>query len=281
MPIVKFQGGLGNQMFQYAFGKAKSLKFKKKLVLDTGYYQNQGTDTPRKYALACFVIKSYLLNNFVSQLINNNFFSKVFKRLPFYYKEKNANKFDNEIEKTKFGYFDGYWQTEKYFLDTKDAIIKDFQLKQESEKFIEWKNGINKNSASIHIRRGDYVNHAPTIKVLNLCGVGYYQAAIDYIINCNSDIIFYLFSDDSAWAVDNLDFRSKEVIVVSGKDLVDYEELILMSKCKHHIIANSSFSWWGAWLGEKDDSIIIAPQNWFVNEKLKNNDIIPERWVKL
>jgi hypothetical protein len=136
------------------------------------------------------------------------------------------------------------------------------------------------NSVSLHVRRGDYVTHAATAKVLNPCSLDYYHKAIECVSRTVTSPHFFVFSDDPAWAQRNLKitFPTKYIDKNSGSQ--NYVDMHLMTHCKHNIIANSSFSWWGAWLNKNPDKLVIAPTNWFANG-IDDRDLIPPEWIRL
>lgn len=233
---VKLKGGLGNQMFQYAFGRKLSLKHRvllrlDKSLLERGIKQMIIGTTPREYELGEFDIKAELTDG----------------------KGKNC--------------FEGFWQSEKYFKDIRRVLLKDFTLKKETDSFLKYKRLIAKtNSVSIHIRRGDYLKRAVTRKYHGVLNLDYYRRAMELIVKRVKNPRFFVFSDDPTIS----DF--------SG--LTNSEELILMSFCKHNIIANSSFSWWGAWLNKNPSKVIIAPKRWFRKERTESG-IVPQGWIRV
>lgn len=241
MIITKISGGLGNQMFQYAAGRVVALKAKTSLKLDiSGYVDDK---FGRHYSLDVFNIKATL-----------------------------ATTLDCLISRLFRTYMNDYWQNEKYFLDYSNEIRQDFKL-----KFVSGKKITTPNSVSIHIRRADYVNIPRIAQAVGICTEAYYQKAIKFIAKKIKKPTFFIFSepDGLEWAKTSLKFDYPYTLVKSGKD---YEDLELMSSCQHNIIANSSFSWWGAWLNPNPQKIVIAPDPWFNNKK---TEIIPHGWIKL
>jgi len=180
-------------------------------------------------------------------------------------------------------YIDGYWQSEKYFSDIRNTIFSDFSLKKElvSARFIKIaKKMKGSNSISIHVRRGDFVMVKKTNKAHGVCPLDYYEIAIKYISEkiCNPE--FFFFSDDIEWVKKNLSTGFKENHI-SGEGLSDAEEMMLMSTCRHNIIANSTFSWWGAWLNSNPGKIVVSPSKFLLGSSTDNKDLIPENWHKL
>jgi len=238
MIIIKLQGGLGNQMFQYAFGKALALSQKDKLKFDKlllghSLWKIIFGVSARHYELGQFDIQP----EFAS-----------LKEILF------------SAEKI---YVDGFWQNAKYFKDFRNTILNDFKLKKESKNYIKLKTKIqNNNSVSLHVRRGDYVKSKKTRDFHGLLGLDYYQKAVNSILKKTKNPKFFIFSDDIIWVKKNLVINAPKTFVSGSCQLTNAEELILMSKCKHNIIANSSFSWWGAWLNQNSAKIIFAPKVW-------------------
>lgn len=281
MIITKLQGGLGNQMFQYAIGRSLSIKSNAQLKLDISHFTN---DNLRKYRLNYLnIIENIASKKEIKKIYNN--FNKLFDNLkPFKKKiivEKNINFNKNILELKDNFYLYGHWACEKYILDIKPILSKEFTPKnilnenlQKNLKSIE-----QTNSVSLHIRRGDYLTEKIS-KIFKITTLEYYKKAIDKILEKEKNPYFYIFSDDIEWTNANLKI-SCPFHFVSQDNLEDYEELYLMSKCKHNIIANSSFSWWGAWLNNNPDKIVIAPQEWF-NDNSKNvSDLLPSDWIKI
>ncbi|MDD2505652.1 MAG: alpha-1,2-fucosyltransferase, partial [Bacilli bacterium] len=135
-------------------------------------------------------------------------------------------------------------------------------------------------SDSLHVRRGDYVLNSTTNKVHGTCGINYYNKAIDIVTKENPEAVFFVFSDDCDWARNNLKINHEKYFIdFNGKENC-HEDIRLMSLCKHNIIANSSFSWWGAWLNNNKNKIVVAPKKWF-NVKINTKDLVPENWIKI
>lgn len=266
---------MGNQMFQYAHGRALSLKTCKKLVLDTSMLDSYYPwVTKRDYALNVFDLKSILLSKDADQIALETY--RIIN-------ETQHFKYDPTIINQAIGSVKlmGTWQSWKYFFNIKDIILNDFSLDERciTPENLERKEKIeNENSVSIHVRRTDYLS--PFNKFLGVLPIEYYHNAIKYISERVSNPIFYIFSDDVDWIKSNIKLSYESYIIEGNNPSAD---LYLMSKCKHNIIANSTFSWWGAWLNTTPDKIIISPQFWFLEKKIKVNelDIIPPEWVVL
>ncbi|MBY8035678.1 alpha-1,2-fucosyltransferase [Vibrio fluvialis] len=287
MVIVKITGGLGNQLFQYATGKALAKKLSCELVLDLSFYPTQ---TLRKYELDKFNIEARIAttkeitlsgggNDVVSRLMRKFGLTSVI--FPQYIKERESIKYVDKIDQCKSGAFlDGYWQNPRYFSQIKSELVQDFLPKTPlSAPALAWKTHIEQSSTpvSLHVRRGDYVDNAHTNSVHGTCGLDYYRAAVNKVLETVENPTFYVFSDDIEWCKENLGSLGQLVYIDDTQSAID--DLMLMSFCQHHIIANSTFSWWAAWLG--DDGLTIAPENWFSNNKRNYSDLFPQDWFKL
>jgi len=289
MIISKIQGGLGNQMFQYAIGRAYAEKLKTNLCLDLSFYRQpfEKDITPRKFELDLFNVKYTVaeqsdLSKFHSRSYWYRLKRKLGMNVPIHYREGN----DCNIKKRKKDiYLDGYWQSESFFKDFSEIINADFQFKKALNKKSEdiaTKIKSKVTSVSIHLRRGDYVSSTLTNAYHGVCDIEYYKKAVGYLKDRISDPYFFVFSDDIDWARANFLPMFDNMEVVPGNEGDDsWQDMYLMSTCHHNIIANSSFSWWAAWLNNNRDKVVIAPQNWFATAEL-NNDIhqrIPAGWI--
>jgi len=180
-------------------------------------------------------------------------------------------------------YLDGYWQSEKYFIDIESVIREELTVKTlQKGKDRELGDTMSAcESVSLHIRRGDYVSDPATNRIHGICGLDYYRRAVNEITRFVRDPHFFIFSDDHKWARDNLKLDNRTTFVDHNKADKNYEDLRMMGQCKHNIIANSTFSWWGAWLNENMDKIVIAPATWFHDKSRNAGDIIPDGWLKI
>lgn len=293
MIIVKIQAGLGNQMFQYAFGRALSLERKEPLFLDTFFYRHQSErDAKREFFLDRFNIQADIVPEKISKKYNSGFriiLRKIYRRL----KKVDDYTYYPSLMKSKLPYYDplaqGYWANEKYFLKYADMIRKELSLKKpmgdsgkEASDAIADCAAKNEASVSLHIRRGDFVSNPHSAEYNGLVGIPYYEKAVGLLISqyLKKNIRVFIFSDDIAWAKENLKLPYP-VNFVSKQDIPDYEEIVLMSECMHHIIANSTFSWWGAWLNPRKDKIVIVPKQWLLKKTTDDIDLIPKEWIKI
>jgi len=289
MVISKIFGGLGNQMFQYAFGRHLALKNNQELKLDLSFFEYDGF---RRYSLNHFSITENIAGPEDIELLKHKQNSrrhqlaiKLFNSKPYFIHEQGLN-FNPQYFTTQSNvYIDGYWQSGQYFSGSSTRIREDFQFKtpaSEANKTMLSAIGAD-NSVSLHIRRGDFSSDRALNNIHGTCPIAYYQKASALITGKIKDPVFYIFSDDLAWAEQHLKLDYKMRLVDINDDETAYEDLRLMANCKHHIIANSTFSWWGAWLNANTDKIVIAPAQWFIDPVLNEQaqSIIPKSWIKI
>jgi len=292
MIIIQLVGGLGNQMFQYAMARRLAILKETDLKFDISCFKHY---EDRKYDLGCFNIAEdfasdkeiYRLKGPEGKRIPRKIF-KIINRIKPYHKRSYIMErhyyFDPDILKISNNvYLEGYWQSEKYFKEIENIIRSEFKIKHKPDP-------VNKElgslilglqSVSIHIRRGDYIADPDVNKVHGICPLEYYNAAIDKISKVIKDPHFFIFSDDPEWAENNLKIDYPTTLVKGNSGDRDYEDMRLMSFCRHNIIANSSFSWWSAWLGENPDKIVIAPKKWFNDQRINTGDLVPGSWYRI
>jgi hypothetical protein len=175
-------------------------------------------------------------------------------------------------------YMMGYWQSERYFLEQQKSIREDFRFRQAFAGF----NAAlaaemsSSPSVSVHLRRGDYLSD----QIMDVCSLDYYRAAAKYIEESIGRPTYYVFSDDTDWVRSHVDFLPGATFIDHNKGLDSHKDMQLMSRCKHHIIANSSFSWWGAWLNPSPHKIVVAPSTWFRHGR-DDSDHVPSQWIRL
>jgi len=273
---------MGNNLFQYALGRRLALERETELYLDfSGENENR-----RRYALGYIskfnMIKAVAIKREVGKIkllnklffLNPNYRNAVIK--------ESGNTFDQTvINAPKDAYLMGYWQSERYFKPAESIIRQDLTLKEpQGEKYQDLLDRITlSNSVSVHIRRGDYLLEK-NLRLFHPCTSDYYLKAEALISEKVSSPELFIFSDDIEWVKQNIPFRFPATFVSDGS-LADYQELMLMSACKHNIIANSTFSWWGAWLNNNPQKIVITPKKWFIDPATDEKDLIPPTWVKI
>ena len=287
MVIVKIIGGLGNQMFQYAYAKALEQKgYEVKIdisAFDT--YKLHGGYQLDKYNID---LQSTTKEE-NSKFYRNHFIFKILKKLGLNFSKIVQEKsllFDYRLlEVDDDNYLDGYCQSEKYFLDVRNVLLQQFQIKSEISIYMQEVASAllnTQNSVSLHIRRGDYVSNSQANNIHGTCNLDYYNDAVQYIKDKLQKVNLFVFSDDIEWAKANLKYENIVFIEADSKR-IPHEDIYLMSLCSHNIIANSSFSWWGAWLNQNDDKIVVAPKRWFADDEMQKHskDIVCDSWVKL
>lgn len=287
MIIVNLKGGLGNQMFQYALGKSISLKYNRILKLDLNFYKdNLDADvTKRNFELDYFSVKADLATKEDLKFKYSNKVSKFFasKKVKIY----NDSNFDGDLQcNHSIVYFDGFWQSELFFQNVRTLLLREFTPKVSLDlNNMLWCNSItNCNSISVHIRRGDYITNSSANSFHGVCSIEYYRSAIKYIQDNVDNPIFYFFSDDMTWVKENFYSDQQNYNFVEGNiGEKSYLDITLMSYCKHNIIANSTFSWWGAWLNTNFNKIVISPIKWFSesDQNIKTKNLIPSSWVRI
>ncbi|HSD07371.1 alpha-1,2-fucosyltransferase [Flavobacterium sp.] len=291
MVLIKLQGGLGNQMFQYAFASILAKKNNTKLVIEDSIYtiidKKEGY-TPRSFELSIFDNEyNFAKKSDITLFTNLSLLHKVKRKFKLNYPKKideQTFEYSSKLNSLKAPVFaTGYFQSYKYFIGY-EKYIKDlfvFPVDKLSKENI----GLipvlqNNNTIAIHIRRGDYVTDKVTNQFHGICSFEYYEEAILKITSKidNPNLVF--FSDDPQWVKENFEgFPFNKIFIAHNKGLNSWADMFLMSICSHNIIANSSFSWWGAWLNNNPEKIVVAPKDWFQAKDIDINSIIPEEWV--
>lgn len=289
MIIVNIIGGLGNQMFQYAFYRnLKNKGFDVKLNLNEikDYKLHNGYELDNIFDLEydCVSEKTAVLYSDIKRDVFSRIRRKIFGKKESYIKEnERESKFDTQgLDKNKNYYLKGYWYSFLNFEDSADLVKKDFcfsklELNEQNKSIL---NEINKtNSVAIHIRRGDYIQDKKTYEILGrICDIEYYQKCISIMTEKIQDCSFFVFSNDIEWCKSNIKFPSKANYIDWNKKENSYIDMYLMSQCKHNIIPNSSFSWWGAFLNNNPQKVIIAPKNWTAIDE-SNGKRHPQNWI--
>lgn len=281
MLIVRICGGLGNQMFQYAFGRYLSFKHNKELLIDASFFKNKNSNREigiTKFNLHCKIsFDSYKTQKYFQNPTVNKYFNYFLFNFNIY-SESTVSNFKKELLKKNKGYFDGYWQSEKYFYPIRDILIEEFKPKHISFEIINLLHKIeNTNSIGLHVRKADYL-YVINSGIYANCSASYYLNSINLMLNKFSNPVFYIFTDDINWVNNNLNFRNIKHEFVS-KDPI--EDLYIMSKCKHNIISNSTFSWWSAWLNGYSKKVVIAPFHWFTEKSQISHNIVPDSWIRI
>ncbi|MDD2774385.1 MAG: alpha-1,2-fucosyltransferase [Gallionella sp.] len=292
MVISQIIGGLGNQMFQYAAARAVSIRTGGRLRLDISGFANyplhQGFELQKIFNFTPEIATrqdvqqtlGWQSNPLVQRLVLRSNMARL--RRNSLVVEPHFNYWQGINLLSKNSYLVGYWQSEKYFADVAQQIRADFlfRLPMSSLNVIAEKKILAVNAVSLHVRRGDYVNNAKTTATHGVCSLDYYREAIDCTSRRVNAPHFFVFSDDIGWVKDNLKIDYPHQYITHNQGAESYNDMRLMSMCQHHIIANSSFSWWGAWLNPDDKKCVIAPKRWFANDT-NTQDLIPQNWLRL
>jgi hypothetical protein len=290
MLICNIKGGVGNQLFQYACAKAIAHKHDLRLKIDIqdAIRHNKKSDIPRPVSILKLNISADIATN--QEVANLRYrygiCSKVTRRIlikaGLHKEELNFNQ--EILNDSSSRYLDGYFQSYKYFDNIRNILLQEYSLVEFSNNFNFWLDTINniENTVSIHIRRGDYIKNINVTKQFGPCPTDYFERAVSMLEQKVTKPTYIVFSDDIGWVKENLKLPTyQKVVYVTDKSLLDVEELLLMSKCSHNIISNSSFSWWGAWLNTNNFKQVITPYPWFDNGSIKETDMIPLEWVMI
>lgn len=282
--VVRLLGGMGNQLFQYAMGRKLADERGVDLLLDSRF-------VTRKGHVSGLAID--LFNNrasFLDEQQSGGFFewawrlSRALRRLwrpLFGFYHETSFTFDANVSCSKSGLMlSGFWQSHRYFPPA-DVLRQDFSLKQPftalQQSYAARMTGCN--SVAVHARRGDYVNDAKALAKHGICSINYYRNAVVEIGKRVGNPTFFVFSDDPVWVKENLPLDN--AVFVSDEGFSQEVDLTLIASCKHQIIANSSFSWWGAYLNSYEDKVVILPQPWFDTPELSDKDMSPKSWIRL
>jgi hypothetical protein len=292
MIIVKLMGGLGNQLFQYAAARSLSVRLKTVLKLDLSFLEgDQPGDTPRSFALGHFAINAVKASRWETTLMSGkgaNFLESVIARR--LHKIRGFTSYRENQFQVNPAFFslsdnvhlEGFWQSECYFADFRDTIREEFTVKTPLiGKNLEAAEVIRAvNAVSLHVRRGDYVTNEKTRAYHYVCDAAYYRKAEELLTQRLESPHFFVFSDDPEWVVGNLKLRHPTTYI-DYNGAAPHEDLRLMSLCRHHVIANSSFSWWGAWLSTGSDKLVVAPGRWFNDPSIDTSDLTPAGWMRI
>lgn len=283
---VALAGGLGNQMFQYAAGMALADRLNCELSLDVTWFTPENR---RSFALRSFKI-------FGEDVINWSYWPPYLRQI-FY---RVARKWFREIgglpvwRESHFHYMSGfkeinepvflvgYWQSEKYFSHLRPLLLEQFCLRNElprSSQFILEKI-LSVDSICVHVRRGDYLSNSTASKIYGTCSLEYYKESVLEIRTGLLRPHCFIFTDDPEWVDMNLKLDCPSTLVNVNSSSEAIYDLVLMASCKHFVIANSSLSWWGAWLSQNPDKLVIAPERWFIDSRNDTRDLLPSAWLR-
>ena len=293
--IVQILGGLGNQMFQYALGRAISQRTGAPLVLDTNVIEHAHQETPRSYDLDIFRMQptfatradvaryhSYgagLAGKIAYRLRGASGASEILRQYRFEYQP-------DILDLRPPIYITGYWQSYHYFADIEDLLRRDFTFRDElPPAAADYARAIARPGAvSVHVRRGDYTEPRNAI-FIGPSSIDYYRRAVARVRECVELPIFFIFSDDLAWCRANFDWLGGAARFVEYTTPPGFKrhasDLQLMTRAEYFITANSTFSWWAAWLAGGRAKLVIAPKEWFKDPRLSADDLVPSNWERL
>lgn len=301
MIVVQLTGGLGNQLFQYAFARHLALLNESDLLLDTTQVESRSDPAHRRqYKLHHFSIPSQVVSwdsrlrlsfrakgirysrgpvSRLSRLFRN---SKLLRELS----ESHFHFDTNALASRGDFYVTSYWQSPRYFDSIANQIRADLVLNQAlspEHQLIKDQIKATAGSVALIVRRGDFANHSHHSKFHGCCSHEYYQEAQAIIKSRVKEPHLFIFSDDIEWARDNIDFSCPATFMDHpyNHSNYDYVDLHLISTCQHHIIANSTYGWWGAWLNQHSDQIVIAPKRWFLDASIDTSDVCPAEWIRI
>lgn len=277
MVIVEVTGGLGNQMFQYALYRRLE-QMGKEAALDLAFYKTK--QSLRKFGLDIFQV-SYKVASKQEILklrgstsnacrIERSITERIYRNKRIYTEDLDQG-YQSAVFESDSCYLSGYWQNEKYFSQIRKELLKEFRFPDCAK--IDNQEILSKiresNAVSVHVRRGDYLHAVNSRLYEGICTLSYYRRAIDYMKRNLENPEFYFFTDDPEWVDANLCEKGMTV-VRHGEDKPDYYDMFLMSQCRAHILANSTFSWWGAWLDPNEDKIVVSPSRWLNGHDIPN-----------
>jgi hypothetical protein len=286
--VVPLIGGLGNQMFQYAAARSVTLRTGSALKLELSWF---GTDPDRQYALEPFAIDATTMVSEKQAAPKYDLLSRIIRRLPIARRENGlpvfreaSFRYDAGIEQVCAPVFlDGYFQSEKYFFSYRDQIAADFKLRNAPlPATAAVLNQIAQSDAiCVHIRRGDYVSNKAANAHHGTCSLEYYAAGLARAVEGLTQPHCFVFSDDPVWARENFVPQIPVTFVDIHTTNQAHEDLRLMAACQSYVIANSSLSWWGAWLGSHGNKKVVAPAQWFQKRDIDTSDLVPSSWIRL
>jgi hypothetical protein len=289
---VRLQGGLGNQLFQYAVGLRLALRHRTTLTLDLSALGESGVETARRFELDAFAIEARRVST-PTRFRLGSWAGRARRRIGALRGDRGPLGLRRIVERgyafdatlldaPDDVYLEGYWQSEKYFQDAEPVLRSQLRFVPSPDPDIrEWMRRLQRVEAvAIHVRRGDYVTGSHHSRVHGVLPIDYYRAAVTELSRRTSRPEFFVFSDDLGWCASNLRLPCP-FTVVDGARGRSRDDLRLMTLCRHHVVANSAFSWWGAWLGASAPGIVIAPHRWFLDATIDTRDLIPADWTRL
>ena len=292
MIISQILGGLGNQMFQYAAGRALSCSVSTNLLLDTSHFKRYKLHNG--YELNSFfnIHAEEASNSDIKYLLgwrSPKLVRRLLKRLNLgalngsnYLLQEGFAYSSRYLEYGDNTYLSGYWQSNKFFRHFDSTIRSDFSFKVSPNEKVKriLERILSCESIGVHVRRGDYVNVPLNKEIFHICGINYFSNSLHYIIKQVPLAKAFVFSDDPIWCQKNLHFPVKTEFIANNHGSNSFWDMYLLSFCKHQIISNSSFGWWASWLNNNPNKIVVAPKKWF-NNNIDGSEIVPSDWHRI
>jgi hypothetical protein len=282
MIIVHLLGGLGNQLVQYAAGRRLAHVHNTDLALLTVDYA--AADSPRRYELDSFAVQARTIG---LRECEERVADRARRQVPMtFIDEPHSHFLPYVLQAPDESYFYGYWQSERYFSDIGPLLRKELTLVtplgEANQRILDEIQSPAGPAVSLHVRLTDYISEPANRDIYVTCGLDYYQRGIEHLLARVSGARFFVFSDDPVWTAANLlpHIRAPRRLV-TGNENRGALDLALMRHCRHHVIANSTFSWWGAWLSDAPGKHVVAPDRWFVSTVADTSDLIPAEWTRL
>ena len=286
-------GGHSNQLFQYATARCLAMRLGTDVYMDRSWFDAIAEgDTQRTYELEGYSFEQRFIEPDGFTLLEDSerpprhrFFTRKPTKTPLARYRQQGHRFDERVLGLPDGmYLDGWWQDERYFREIRATLLEEIELKEPvGERDAEWLRAIREStSVSVHVRRGDYVTSPATTAFHGVLEASYYQAALARLraLSGDGELRLFVFSNDIAWCRDHFRFDYPTTFVDSGNS--GAEDMRLMRECRHHVVANSSFSWWGAWLSDHPEKVVIAPKRWFRDEQADaETEIVPTSWERI
>lgn len=278
MRLIKMKGGLGNQMFIYALYISMRRHFSD-VRIDLSdmvhYHVHHGYEMHRVFGLPQ---TEFVMNQKLKKVVEFLFFKTILER-------KQGGRLEPYFGKHSWPliYYKGFYQNERYFADCKDEVRRafTFDLKQANEQSRLMAQAIEQDAhaVSLHVRRGDYLLPKHWANSGSVCSLSYYRRAVEEMKRRDPKAHFYVFSDGMDWVRENIDLPADTLFVTHNQGTDSWQDMMLMTHCRHNIVCNSTFSWWGAWLNTHEGKIVICPDHWSVTEQASH--FVPESWIQI
>ena len=289
--VCRMDGGFGNQLFQYAAARSLADRLGCDLLLDIRALAQQDS---RAYGLNSYAIRARVADSSLLATLPPARASRIGRLrsrlghalpalLPYPVFWSKSFAYDRRVMQiTTPVYLVGYWQSEQYFAWNRNRLLQDLCVMDVMPDPMDMKARISATtSVALHIRRGDYISNASASAIHGLCDQQYYVDAVALLANQLKDMHLFVFSDDPAWVQENFTFDVPTLFVDAAQGSSTQFDFEMMRHCQHHIISNSTYSWWAAWLAGHAGQIVVAPRRWFKDASIPSQDVVPQRWVRI